>query len=141
MTTDHLRGEFSVIDVGNPKALPRKIGPLKGAMVEMIGELIKLPCPDFPDATPLPQDFKAIAEHVRAVSLIAGRWLRKVGLDVSANALCRIEAARFADDTFLEAVDGWATDEIMSAARATEDDLEDRGMGDAGDRAWDERRV
>lgn len=128
---------IATINTTNP---PKKFGPLKGAMVEMIGELIKLQCPDYPSSTPMPEDHEAIAEHLRAVTLIAGRWLRKVGLEVNSNALCRIEMARFADDLFLDCIDGWATDEAMKAANAVRDEIEDMD-GDAGDRRWDERRV
>ena len=145
-TTDHIKGQFSTpIDVNAPKSI-RKIGPLKMALGRAISELGTLyttgaVCPDFPDMTPIEEDFDAIAEYVKKVSLIMGRWLRATGIEVRANALCNIEMARFAEDTFLEAIDGWATDEIYTAGRAASDALEDAGHGDAGDRAWNERRV
>ena len=132
------------IDTDKP-SLPRKFGPLKSAMGEMIADLSKLyltegGCPDYPSFTPTEEDHQAVAEHVRAVTIIAGRWLRKVGLVVQENALCPIEMTWFSDGTFLEAVDGWATDQIANAARAAADEIED-AEGDAGDRRWDERRV
>jgi hypothetical protein len=123
---------------------PRKLPPIKMALGYAIGELSQLyfsehGCPDYP-VVPEPDDHLAVAEFLHKVALIHGRLLRAVGLQVKANALCHVEMARFADDTFLEAIDGWATGECERAARAAGDDLEDRGA-DAGDRRVEAGRV
>jgi hypothetical protein len=127
-------------------AAPKKIGPLKMALGHAIQELSALyliegACPDYPSGTMvLPEDHRKVDEFVRKIALINGRLLRAIGLEVRSQALCNIEMLWFSDSTFLETIDGWATDQIENAARAAEDELED-ARSDAGDRRWDERRA
>lgn len=144
--TDHIPGSYSApIDVNKPQPV-HKIAPMKMALGRAIAELGTLymtprACPDFPSMYPIQQDFDKVAEYLEKVALIMGRLLRSTGIEVNANALCDVELVRFADDTFLDSIKGWATDECYRAGEAAAGALEDDGQGDAGDRAWNERRV
>lgn len=102
--------------------------PFETARAQLIEALKALPVPrPIAAAMPFPDDFETIAEHVRAASRLFDSWLKAIGTQVHDNAQCHISEPLF-DGVYLDAVDGWATDECARAAQTVRDEYEAQGL-------------
>ena len=102
--------------------------PFEIARRDLIEALNKLPVPrTISAAMPFPDDFETIAEHIRDASRLFDGWLKAIGYEVRANAQCKISEPLF-DGVYLDAVDGWATDECGRAARVLQEEYEQQGL-------------
>jgi hypothetical protein len=118
---------YTIIETENPlKHLPPldlSKEPIAAAHAAMIDELSRLRCPSI-SVNPLPDEFGAVADYVVAVTRIADRWLKLVGLEVRANSLEPVEMKDFTDQ-FFGVVDGNATFWLDRSAESLREDHEE----------------
>lgn len=70
---------------------------------------------------PSPRDFEDVNDYLCDAARIFDQWLAAVGVDIKANAPCRIDDSVF-KDRFLNAVEGEATAEITRCAERVKED-------------------
>lgn len=102
--------------------------PFETARAELVKALQGLSVPRrIGAAMPFPDDFETVAEHIREASRLFDAWLKAIGHEVRSNAQCRISEPLF-DGVYLDAVDGWATDECTRAANTVREEYEQQGL-------------
>ena len=102
--------------------------PFETARAKLIAGLQGLSVPRrIGAAMPFPDDFETIAAHIRDASRLFDTWLCALGAEVKANAQCRISEPLF-DGVYLDAVEGWATDECARAANTVREEYEAQGL-------------
>ena len=143
---DILRGFFDVIEnrlqVSTQVSMPVKpTHPIAKAHAALIAELARIQVPQI-SVYAESDEFEAVADYIRRVTdLFDVTWLQQIGIEVAANALCRVDQAMFCNQ-FVGAVSGNATYELDCCAEAAreaqaEDDDYD---ADRADDEYDERQ-
>jgi hypothetical protein len=112
-------GTFTHIDMKAPAASH----PLALAQATMVTELARLVAPKL-SANPEPEDFEDVADYLLRGARIIDDWIKEVGLEVRSSATCRVDMNMFTD-VLKDALEGFATYEIDTAAEAVRDERQE----------------
>ena len=124
MSDDTLRGDFTVITEPVQRTVDKK-NPIAVAYAAMLDELRVLAVPHI-HVNPEPEEFEDIADFGLRVAQCVDRFWKHVGDEAQSNATCNLDMQCFTN-TFVQALEGFATFELdREAAALREDDADAR---------------
>jgi len=114
-------GTFTHIDMKVSSG--ETLHPLAKAQAMMVGELARLVAPKL-SANPEPEDFEDVADYLLRGARIIDEWIKEVGLEVRSASIGNVDINDFTD-VLKNAVEGFATYEIDTAAEAVRDERQE----------------